>query len=374
MSSKFQNRMYHYEVNPPEKVWDTIAAALDQLQADKKTAAALLQTGINPPAQAWTAINAALDQWDADIKTATTLSGTEIIPPSFVWENISLELEELEEDKIFRDGLINLEVTPPDIWAKLNTELNEAEPEQQLAGKLLALEVWPPEESWQKIEKRLPEKPAAKIIGISTWKKWAAAAVITGVLTVSAVLLLQQNKTGENNMAVVPEKPKPVYKDLQKDSGQIQIIDPSGQANAPVTAETAITSSQKKKQVQPVPQDEPLVIASFLPETSDQGHNASPAENKRRLHKALHNSNTENVTAALDNRYYHLLNADGELVRVSRKLDEMQCVIKSGLDIPLDENDEKNRQCNEQVKDWQDKLNNSSVISALDMAALISGK
>jgi hypothetical protein len=346
MSSTLQNKMYNYEVNPPEKVWHSIAAALDE--------------------------------WEADKKIAALVNSTEATPPPAIWEALTQELEEMNTDKQFRDELYNLEVTPPDIWSRLNTQLTEEEPEQKLAGKLLAMEVWPPEESWKKIKQTLEEKPAAKVIRFGNWKKWAAAAVLTGAIVTTTVILVQRNNTAGGELVTVKPEVKPVPADQQP----IQVQPPAPQ---PVVSNNELIAGKEKNTVpvknngrQSVPglQEEVPVIASFLPgnESKDHNNDNKPSSPKSRIHKALGNANTENATAALDSRYYLLLNADGELVRVSKKLDEMQCVLKGGLDIPFDENDEKNKQCNEQVKEWQNQLNNPSVISALDISAIIAGK
>jgi hypothetical protein len=60
MSSELQNKLLHYEVTPPEKVWDNIAASLDQ-DIPFTVSEKLFQFQETPPPSAWAAISRNLD-------------------------------------------------------------------------------------------------------------------------------------------------------------------------------------------------------------------------------------------------------------------------------------------------------------------------
>jgi hypothetical protein len=60
MSSELQHKLLHYEVAPPEQVWDKIAASLDQ-DIPFTVSERLLQFQQTPPPSAWTAISKQLD-------------------------------------------------------------------------------------------------------------------------------------------------------------------------------------------------------------------------------------------------------------------------------------------------------------------------
>ena len=61
MSSELQNKLLQYEVSPPEKVWDNIAASLDR-DIPFTVSERLYQFQQTPPHSAWTAISNNLDQ------------------------------------------------------------------------------------------------------------------------------------------------------------------------------------------------------------------------------------------------------------------------------------------------------------------------
>ncbi len=71
MSNELQNKFLHYEVQPPEGVWNKIAASLDEtipLSASEK----LYQFETNPPASVWQNISAQLNN--------TVLEKVKVVP------------------------------------------------------------------------------------------------------------------------------------------------------------------------------------------------------------------------------------------------------------------------------------------------------
>jgi hypothetical protein len=65
MSSNLQNKLFHYEATPPEKVWDEVAAALDS-GIDHAFTRRLQEFEATPPPSAWTRIEKQLSQTDRD--------------------------------------------------------------------------------------------------------------------------------------------------------------------------------------------------------------------------------------------------------------------------------------------------------------------
>ena len=65
MSSNLQNKLFHYEATPPEKVWDEVAAALDS-GIDHAFTRRLQEFEATPPPSAWTRIEKQLLQTDRD--------------------------------------------------------------------------------------------------------------------------------------------------------------------------------------------------------------------------------------------------------------------------------------------------------------------
>jgi hypothetical protein len=62
MTEEWKNRMYNYEVIPPEKAWEKIATALDDSHISDQFPSVLHDLAVSPPATAWDKIAASLDE------------------------------------------------------------------------------------------------------------------------------------------------------------------------------------------------------------------------------------------------------------------------------------------------------------------------
>jgi hypothetical protein len=65
MDSHLQNKLYHFEANPPQEVWDKIAGSLD---TEETFSHRLFEYEVQPPPQAWSVIEASLDQANTPAK------------------------------------------------------------------------------------------------------------------------------------------------------------------------------------------------------------------------------------------------------------------------------------------------------------------
>ncbi|MBS1921115.1 MAG: hypothetical protein JST17_12760 [Bacteroidetes bacterium] len=65
MSDQLRNKMYHYEVSPPQGLWNKITTSLNEQEAENEISSKLANLEIPPPSSAWQHINAALEK---DIK------------------------------------------------------------------------------------------------------------------------------------------------------------------------------------------------------------------------------------------------------------------------------------------------------------------
>ncbi|HSU27071.1 MAG TPA: hypothetical protein VLJ68_01740 [Chitinophagaceae bacterium] len=61
MSKELQNKLYHYEVQPPAKAWEAIAAALDESLLNNEFPSTLYNLETAPPGSTWEKISSALD-------------------------------------------------------------------------------------------------------------------------------------------------------------------------------------------------------------------------------------------------------------------------------------------------------------------------
>ncbi|MBK5272884.1 MAG: hypothetical protein JJE22_17935 [Bacteroidia bacterium] len=69
MSERLQNKMYNYEVAPPEAMWEKIASALDESEMTHKFPSKLHGIEIDPPIGAWDKIEASLESQTEAAKT-----------------------------------------------------------------------------------------------------------------------------------------------------------------------------------------------------------------------------------------------------------------------------------------------------------------
>ena len=68
MSQEFQNRLYHFEINPPVTAWEKILIALDQAPATEEFPSKLYNLQMPPPPGVWQKINSALNKIN-EVKT-----------------------------------------------------------------------------------------------------------------------------------------------------------------------------------------------------------------------------------------------------------------------------------------------------------------
>jgi hypothetical protein len=387
MNNDTKYKMYNYEVPPPEKAWYNIAAALDESISDKKIAAKLFAAEVVPAENNWTKIEAVLINGISDKLTADKLLTAEIPAPSKVWLKIKEELEVIERDKGVKEKLFDIEQVPAgNIWAKLEKQLDEEQWDTAIGKKIVNAEVYPPAETWNTIKAELNEDASApaKVIQFGSWKKIAVAAALIGVIATGVVLMFTNTppKNDTNSTAVVEGKKDnnpivPLPKEIE--APEVKAVDRNTIAavekkTASPTGIRTIAVPLKKKfnnKLEEAPNE--TVAVAFVSNELNDDSRSKPEDTKSRIHKAIRNAGTAEPIAMNDEkRYYNLLDENGNIIRVSRKLNAMECIIKSGLDIPFDKTEE-NKQCNEQVKDWHDKMAlSTSVLSPLDLPSVLS--
>jgi hypothetical protein len=387
MNTDTKYKMYNYEVSPTEKVWDNLVAALDESIADKKIAAKLLGTEILPAENNWNKIEASLVNSKSDKLTAEKLLAAEVLPPTKVWMKIKEELEVAEQDKGIKDKLSGIELIPAgNIWSKIEKQLDDEQWDAKIGKKIINVEVYPPADTWNNIKAELNEDVSvpAKVIQFGGWKKIAVAAALTGIIAIGAVIMFRNTsvKNDNGNTAIVQDKKSngiiALPKETEIETPAIKTNENTTTALAAVDKKTAAPNNTKtavlvkKKPFNESFEPSTIAVAAFT--TNELNDNRSkPDDTKSRIHKAIRNANTaEPIAMNNEKRYYNLLDENGNIVRISRKLNAMECIIKNGLDIPFDKKEE-NKECNDKVKDWHDKMAlSASVLSPLDLPSVLS--
>ena len=86
MDEKIKRKLFDLEINPPEKMWEKISAALDD-EVAAEFPFQLYDLELNPPSKVWSSIATDLDY-------SEKLHNLELQPPVDAWQKISAALDE----------------------------------------------------------------------------------------------------------------------------------------------------------------------------------------------------------------------------------------------------------------------------------------
>jgi hypothetical protein len=327
--SNLQQMLLNTEVNPPEMVWEKIAVDLNELAADKPLQQHILQL--------------------------------EEEAPSFVWEQLEPALDDLSIQKKINSVE---ETVPATAWAQIEQQLNIEQNDAYIAATLRSTEITPPATAWSAIEESLEEK-GAKVISINRnspkrFLRMAAAAAVIGVLAWGGYRLLNTNETAEAPAIAAAD---PATKTTEpavatKPDSNIAVAEP--------TAETTSSRSQIKERIkQKLASPDALAYA----ETPDHSLENNVA------YQGIHHKQAETkkeTSGFSESQYFMVLNDNGELVRVSKKISNLKCAVgNADAATALQSKD-----CNEQIKLWREKMAMAAAISAsagdIDLNAFIN--
>lgn len=93
MNSGVRDRLYNYEVAPPNSVWEKISTELDESELGAKYPFKLRELAIIPPVQAWHKIVRYLDESSLVNNYAARLAAISVMPPAGTWDKIASELD-----------------------------------------------------------------------------------------------------------------------------------------------------------------------------------------------------------------------------------------------------------------------------------------
>lgn len=92
MNSGLQHKLYHYEVQPPGKVWEMIEVELDDSCLSSAFPKKIIEAAVTPPEHAWANIIDALENNSGKDNLAAKLRAAEALPPAGVWQKIEMAL------------------------------------------------------------------------------------------------------------------------------------------------------------------------------------------------------------------------------------------------------------------------------------------
>lgn len=311
----------------------------------------LLQTEVNPPEMVWEKITLTLDEQQADQPLQQKILQFEEEVPLLVWNNLEANLNDLAlQNKIESIE----EVVPPMAWEQIALALDVEQNDQAVAATLHALEIAPPSNAWNNIEAGLDEQQA-KVIPMkgnaTRIFRLAAAAAITGILAWGGYRLINTKSTEQVTTiasveaSVTPDVVIPVPVPVPQDSI----------AEEEVPQDVTPTRVQIKERIK---QNLKLNDAVAYIETPDHSlENYVP-------YQGIHHQKQlapQSTNGFSESEYYMLLNDDGELVRVSKKITDLKCVAVSGSN---NATQQELKDCNDQLKRWREKMAMAAAFSA----------
>lgn len=285
MSSGIKNKMYNLEVMPPAAVWGKITSALD---------------------------DSALAQ-----KISSRLNAIEVIPPTSVWQSINVSLDEQLLEKEYAEKLTHIHITPPPgSWNKIKLLLNS---EAVIATT----------------EKRK----------ISPLLKYAAAAIITGLLAWGGVQLLSADSS-KTNVATI-DKPSPnsfTETPVINNPLDENIAVPDVTASLEEARNDAALEASKKTFAR-------LDVTARRSKIKNAADFYFVTDNYEPSARGFSIDPIAKPAADITNRYIILMTPDGNIIRMSKKLRELVCCV-SGED--------QDKDCIDQMKKWRENIGNPS--------------
>jgi hypothetical protein len=242
------------------------------------------------------------------------------------------------------------EVTPSTgMWERIAVAIDDAHLSENFPVKLYEYEQAPPADAWNKIASQLANTiDDSKTIPLikRNWNflKYAAAAVLTGLIAWSAFTLF--HKTKEQNSFAVKTNPA-INSPQQTDTTNTSVINSEAKNIAAADTKTnesnlatALTrnnsSSLKERKL-----NSPVALVSS---SADHDRYDLPVGH---LQPAIA-INTD-VSLVDGNRYFTMINPDGYIVRISKKISDIICCLYNS---PSDVNSP----CKEQVEKWREKV------------------
>lgn len=258
------------------------------------------------------------------------LTPHEVTPPPAAWERIAAELDQWSAlapaGRLLQEAE---EPPPPAAWLAIREELEN----QALGRQLSQLEITPPAEIWSSVEQELA--PAERKRPLQTWWRYAAAAVVTGLLVWTGFRLFSENKEQPGSITATQ---------TIKDTGSVQLTDQQARENL-----AAIIRSTRP----PADAPEEVRSAKALEASKKTVARIEPAQLQRKLkNTAAFRFELPAPPPVIDTRerYVVLLTPQGNMIRMSKKLKDMLCCLAGQDGDPA---------CQEQVRKWQDKLINA---------------
>jgi hypothetical protein len=265
----------------------------------------LQNASLPAPAEVWEELFVWLQQKDEDGFLKTKLENAAYIPSSDNWLTIENELDQQKKEEQIVQKIHQAEIPSPLSWEYLEAKLL-IEQDSHIAEIINRAEVTAPPLIWSDIEQNLPQQ--AKVISIGkSYKAWiriAAAAIIVGVISWGAFQLFTNRSTVNENLATNVPQNNIQNKTATDTNEQVQDL-----INTP--------SADQIAHVEPI---------------SNAGNNESNIRTKTNQLASKENSVSKS-TSFTETNYLLVIDENGDLIRVSKKLSTMDCVKNSEVSV-----------------------------------------
>ncbi len=181
------------------------------------------------------------------------LLGLTCDPPDGIWQKIAAELDDAASGYKFPSHLREMTVPPPaHCWNNISTQLDMEMTADDMAARLYAAEAVPPAAAWDKIrasldgETSIPERRR-----IAPLARFAAAAAIIGFLAFGAIRLFDtgtkdpENITVKTTDASTKDLPATKDNDLPENVAAANTVDPDEEARNDAALEESKTTFAK---------------------------------------------------------------------------------------------------------------------------------
>jgi len=295
----------------------------------------------------------------------------EVAPPAGMWNKIAVELDDSALTNKFPATLQNIEVTPPNnTWKNIALALDDTLLVDDYSAKLSGIAIPPPLSTWSKITNSLDAESVAAIPEkrrIAPFVRYAVAAAIIGVIAWGGFYLLN-NKADNTSIA----KENPVISPTTQPEPEIANVTPIENTDIndiDTSLEEARNDAALEASKKTYAKLDITVAKSKIKNAADFYFAPEIDEPNTR---GLGNWQPPISKEDLSNRYFTLMTPDGNIIRISKKLsDIVGCVAGA----------EKDQECLDQLKIWQQKMANpksahssANFMEILNLANSLQGK
>lgn len=307
-----KHKLYNHEVEPPNNTWSKIEQALDDAGNGQQFPQKLYTAEVTAPVNSWNNISDALDN-QAYNTVAEKLQQAAVVPGAHNWEAIAAQLA--------------------------------TDPYLNLGKKLYNTTATPPQHSWEAIAAQLPAAtpvvPIAKQSGrVMPFLRYAAAAVLIGLTVFGAFK---------------------VFGPQTKNTDDQQLVNINTPANSttPAISNPAVTDTQTN--------ESNIAVSPAQDETENNPVRSRSTNNYRQPETnnsdRIYASNNADYTA---DRYVAFMTLDGNIVRMSKKMEDMICCV-TGAEVTGD--------CKTQLQKWQEKIADAPIVAPgnfMDIFSLVN--